>query len=89
MHALAMPLIQALASGLGLGRNYFDSAMSPDPYTRVKISRYPGQPVGSVEGQGLGLHNDSGLFTFILQDDIAGLQVLIDGKTEPPDGRVF
>lgn len=80
MHALAMPLIQALASGLGLGRNYFDGALSPDPYTRVKISRYPGQSAGADEGQGLGLHNDSGLFTFIVQDDVAGLQVLIDGK---------
>lgn len=80
MHPLAMSLIRALAQGLGLEQNHFDHTMEPDPYTRVKISRYPALPAGAVSGQGLGLHQDSGLFTFILQEEVPGLQVLLDGK---------
>ena len=80
MHTLATSLLRGLAQGLGLNSNYFDHTMEPDPYTRVKISRYPALPAGAVAGQGLGLHQDSGLFTFILQDEVPGLQVLLDGE---------
>jgi len=54
--------------------------MTPDPYTRVKIIRYPAQPDDGGSGQGLGLHNDSGIITLILQDSIPGLQVMSEGK---------
>ncbi|OED38137.1 hypothetical protein AB833_20875 [Chromatiales bacterium (ex Bugula neritina AB1)] len=80
IHPLGMALMQALATGLGQSANYFDNRMSPDAYTRVKIIRYPAQPEGAGSGQGLGLHHDSGIMTFILQDEIPGLQVLSEGK---------
>ena len=46
----------------------------------MKISRYPGQAAGPDSSQGLGLHHDSGLFTFILQNEVIGLQVQRDGE---------
>ena len=91
-------MIRALALGLGQKMDYFDSRMYPQPYTRLKISRYPGQPQkqdlkqnqGKDQGQnqsqgqdqGLGLHHDSGLFTLILQDQVPGLEVEIGGELQ-------
>lgn len=86
---VGLALMRALASGLGQPSNYFDLKMTPDPYTRVKIIRYPAQPASGGSGQGLGLHNDTGLITLILQDDVKGLQVMSEGKlvdVEPMDG---
>ena len=80
MESVAMELFRALAVGLDQDYHYFDDTMSPDPYSRIKISRYPGQPVALDSKQGLGLHHDSGLFTFILQNEVVGLQVERDGE---------
>jgi isopenicillin N synthase-like dioxygenase len=80
MHPVGMALMQAIAVGIGQGAKFFDNRMSPDPYTRVKIIRYPAQPETGGSGQGLGLHNDSGIITFIMQDAIPGLQVMSEGK---------
>ncbi len=77
---LGMALIRALAQGLGQQADYFDDRMTPDAYTRVKIIRYPAQPANGGSGQGLGLHHDSGILTFILQDDVPGLQVMSEDK---------
>lgn len=77
---LGMALMRALASGLGQQADYFDDRMAPDAYTRVKIIRYPAQPQNGGSGQGLGLHHDSGIMTFILQDEVPGLQVMSEGK---------
>ncbi len=77
---VGMALMQALARGLGQSAHYFDDRMSPDPYTRVKIIRYPAQPDDGGSGQGLGLHHDSGIMTFILQDEVPGLQVMSEGR---------
>lgn len=86
---LGMALMRALARGLGQAPDHFDDRMSPDPYTRVKIIRYPAQPEHGGSGQGLGLHHDSGIMTFILQDEVCGLQVMSEGKlidVEPVPG---
>lgn len=77
---VGMALMRALAKGLGQNTDYFDSRMTPDPYTRVKIIRYPAQPENAAAGQGLGLHNDTGIMTFILQGAVPGLQVMSNGK---------
>ena len=79
MQTLGMVLMRALAEGLELPSNYFDDRMSPSPYNRLKISRYPAQPEHANSGQGLGLHHDSGIMTFILQDATPGLQVMSNG----------
>ena len=80
VHPIGMSLIQALAQGLGQPSDYFNDRMSPNPYTRVKVIRYPAQPEEEKSGQGLGLHHDSGVMTFILQDQVPGLQVMSQGK---------
>ena len=77
---IGLALMRALAIGLGQPANYFDSKMTPQPYTRVKIIRYPAQPEHGGIGQGLGLHNDTGIITLILQDQIPGLQVMSKGE---------
>ena len=86
---VGMAVMRALAEGLGQSSDYFDDRMSPNPYTRVKIIRYPAQPDAGGSGQGLGLHHDSGIMTFILQDAVPGLQVMSDGAlidVEPRPG---
>jgi isopenicillin N synthase-like dioxygenase len=80
MHPMGMALMQAIAIGIGQRAHFFDDRMSPNPYTRVKIIRYPAQPEDGGSGQGLGLHNDSGIITFIMQDQVPGLQVMSEGK---------
>jgi len=77
---LGLALMRALADGLGQGAHFFDARMTPNPYTRVKIIRYPSLPEEERDGQGLGLHHDSGVLTFILQDETPGLQVMSEGK---------
>ena len=72
---LGLTLMRVLARGLGQSADYFDSRMTPDPYTRLKLIRYPGQPQIEDRSQGLGLHHDSGLFTMILQDGTSGLEI--------------
>ncbi|MEM7563168.1 MAG: 2-oxoglutarate and iron-dependent oxygenase domain-containing protein, partial [Pseudomonadota bacterium] len=89
MRQLSMELFRALAMGLGQPYHYFDHLMDPNPYFRIKISRYPTQTDPATAKQGLGLHHDSGLFTFIIQNGVSGLQVERDGQLqtiEPVEG---
>jgi isopenicillin N synthase-like dioxygenase len=82
MNYVSMELFRALAIGLGHPYEYFDHLMAPNPYFRIKISRYPVQHNPENAGQGLGLHNDSGLFTFIMQNEVNGLQVERNGQLQ-------
>jgi len=70
-------VLRAIALGLGQSADHFEPTTSPNPEVLVKIIRYPAAADGGSGGQGVGLHNDSGLLSFILQDDIGGLQVQI------------
>jgi len=71
MREVAATLAGALAESLGLRRNYFDDAFTPDPHLLLKLIHYPVQPLGKA-GQGVGVHRDSGFLTLILQDDRSG-----------------
>lgn len=82
MNHVSMELFRALAIGLGHPYDYFDHLMTPNPYFRIKISRYPVQHNPANAQQGLGLHHDSGLFTFIMQNEVSGLQVERDGQLQ-------
>jgi len=82
MNHISMELFRALAIGLGHPYAYFDGLMTPNPYFRIKISRYPAQHDPANARQGLGLHHDSGLFTFIMQNEVSGLQVERDGQLQ-------
>ena len=78
MDSLGVAVMRALALGLGQPMNRFDTTLTPNPYPRLKVMRYPAQSKSTDTGQGLGLHHDSGLLSFVLQDEVGGLQVQID-----------
>jgi len=83
MQPLGLTVMRALAVGLGQALDAFDSAMLPRGDVHVKIIRYPAQRLGHDTGQGVGLHHDSGVLTFILQDDTGGLEVLTNDGLVP------
>jgi isopenicillin N synthase-like dioxygenase len=75
MESLALSMLRALALGLGQPIDHFDSVMLPGGDTHVKVIRYPAQIPSADTGQGVGMHHDSGLLSFVLQDAVGGLQV--------------
>ena len=83
MHAMdgvGLAILRALALGLGQPLEHFDRVVLPRGDPHLKIIRYPAQPRDADTGQGVGMHHDSGLVSFVLQDDVGGLQVDLDGK---------
>ena len=92
MAVVGRAVLHALAIGLGQPAELFDPVVSPDPEVLVKIIRYPAAVDGDqrdanarVPGQGVGAHHDSGLITFIMQDEVGGLQVASgDGFIDAP-----
>ncbi len=79
MYEIGMLIIRALAVGLGLGADYFDSSFHPKGDARLKLIRYRVPETGG-SSQGVGWHHDTGFLSFIMQDKVGGLQVDIDGK---------
>ena len=79
MDRVGLAVLRALALGLGKPLHHFDDAVLPRGDPHLKIIRYPAQPRGARADQGVGMHHDSGLVSFVLQDDVGGLQVELDG----------
>jgi isopenicillin N synthase-like dioxygenase len=79
MDRVGLAILRALALGLGQRMDHFDDVVLPRGDPHLKIIRYPAQPRGARFDQGVGMHHDSGLVSFVLQDDVGGLQVEIDG----------
>ncbi len=75
MDSVGLAVLRALALGLGQPREHFDDTVLPRSDPHLKIMRYPAQPVTTTSDQGVGLHHDSGLVSFVLQDDVGGLEV--------------
>lgn len=72
MSALSQEFLHAVAECLSLPSNTFDSFIGK--MHRLKFIKYPNS---KTEGQGVGPHKDSaGLFTFLSQDSVGGLEVL-------------
>ena len=98
VHGVGVAVVEAIALGLGQPADRFTGGFVPDHDLHVKIIRYPVNPnANAAQGatnqgatnQGVGLHHDTGVATFILQSDVAGLQVMIDGElvtAEPMPG---
>lgn len=88
MSTVALTVLRGLALGLGQRENLFDDYMLPRGDPHLKLMRYP--PQVGVErqgegrkgevGQGVGMHHDSGLLSFVLQDDIGGLEVELEDR---------
>jgi isopenicillin N synthase-like dioxygenase len=79
MDRVGLAVLRALALGLGQPLERFDDAVLPRGDPHLKIIRYPAQPASSRRDQGVGMHHDSGLVSFVLQDDVGGLQVDLGG----------
>ena len=77
MHGLGLAVLRALALGLGLSIDAFDAAVLPRGDPHLKIMRYPGRTPNAGADQGVGWHHDSGLVSFVLQDDVGGLEVQV------------
>lgn len=75
MDSLGLAVLRALALGLGQRQDHFDDAVLPRGDPHLKIVRYPAQPAAADSAQGVGMHHDSGLVSFVLQDDVPGLEV--------------
>ncbi len=89
MDGVGLAILRALALGLGQRIDHFDHVVLPRGDPHLKIIRYPAQPRAADTGQGVGMHHDSGLVSFVLQDDVGGLQVELDGtlvEAEPKAG---
>ncbi len=85
MEAVGLDALRALALALGLPINQWDPGFLPSSDVHLKIIRYPGVPDRQGSSQGVGMHSDTGLLTFILQDDVGGLQVKIgDAMVDAP-----
>lgn len=77
MDGVGLAVLRALALGLGQPLEHFDAAVLPRGDPHLKIIRYPAADTRGSVGQGVGMHHDSGLVSFVLQDEVAGLQVQI------------
>ena len=66
---------KAWAVGLGLPDDYFVDKCSP-PMSILAFWHYPPYPA-DIDSWGVGPHTDYGMWTFLLQDDIGGLEVEI------------
>ena len=88
MRDVGVDIVRALALGLGQPKDRFTPGFVPDHELHVKIIRYPVRPDPDAD-QGVGLHHDTGVATFILQNDVAGLQVMVGDEmitAEPMPG---
>lgn len=88
MDRVGLAVLRALALGLGQPREHFNRYVLPRGDPHLKIIRYPAQPQGAAVDQGVGMHHDSGLVSFVLQDEVGGLQVqvgerLVDAVPKP------
>jgi isopenicillin N synthase-like dioxygenase len=80
MDRVGLAILRALALGLGQPLEHFDGVVLPRGDPHLKIIRYPAHPRDADTGQGVGMHHDSGLVSFVLQGAVGGLQVELDGK---------
>jgi isopenicillin N synthase-like dioxygenase len=78
MTEVAIKLLRAVAEALGQSADVFEPIYRGAPNQHIKIIRYPERGDASdaaASGQGVGPHKDSGFLSFILQDDVGGLEV--------------
>lgn len=85
---VGLAVLRALALGLGQPADHFDKFVRPRGDPHLKLMRYPSRPATDDTDQGVGLHHDSGLVSFVLQDEVGGLQVqlgaeLVDVEPRP------
>ena len=90
MTKLGQRVLEAVAVGLGLPRQWFRKHLTADPVVLFRIFHYPPSEA-AADDWGVGEHTDYGLLTLLGQDGNAGLQVhTADGWIDvPPDDNTF
>ncbi|GKE28897.1 probable 2-oxoglutarate-dependent dioxygenase ANS [Tanacetum coccineum] len=78
MKILAQKLLGLISTSLGLSSLFIEEAMG-ELYQNITISYYPSCPQPELT-LGLQSHSDMGFITLLIQDDVAGLQVLKDDE---------
>jgi isopenicillin N synthase-like dioxygenase len=76
---LGRTLLRAVARALGQPVERLTDWVTPTGEETIKLIRYPAPEPGEND-QGVGTHRDYGQLTFVLQDNVAGLQVERDGQ---------
>ena len=74
MEELATRLLRAFAIRLELEPDHFLPSFRK-PLTQLRLLHYPTQAPDTDEVLGVEAHTDTGAFTILLQDDVAGLEV--------------
>ncbi|SEB88457.1 Isopenicillin N synthase [Paramicrobacterium humi] len=78
--AVALRLLRTWAQALGAPDDVFDEAFAEDPFSLLKIVRYPGESNPEPK-QGVGAHRDGGVLTLLLvEPGKGGLQVEHEGE---------
>ncbi|KAL6992136.1 hypothetical protein U1Q18_010244 [Sarracenia purpurea var. burkii] len=77
MKALAQILLRLISESLGLSPFWIEEAVG-EFYQNITVSYYPPCPQPELT-LGLQAHSDMGAITFLIQDDVGGLQVHKDG----------
>ncbi|MCO5608753.1 hypothetical protein L7F22_062968 [Adiantum nelumboides] len=77
MKLLAQRLLSLISESLGLKPSYIQNAIG-EPYQNISLNYYPPCPQPELT-LGLQSHSDLGAITLLLQDDVGGLQVCVDG----------
>lgn len=80
MDRLGTAIMHAFVLSFNLPKDHFDYIFAPQGDARIKLIRYQSQLTKKDTGQGVGWHHDTGMLSFILQDDIGGLQIEVDGR---------
>lgn len=73
--ALGRKMHRAIAVDLGASPDYFEDKLDA-PLATLRLLHYPPHPATAMEGQmGAGVHTDYGNVTFLLPDNVGGLEV--------------
>lgn len=89
MERVARVVLGAIAVGIGLERDWFDTNLTGDPIMLFRIFHYlpvvdrrstTGGSVADTTGWGVGEHTDYGLLTLLAQDEVGGLEVRVDDR---------
>ena len=83
-HRLALQIMALCCEGLGADRNALDHHFQRGHSSFLRLNHYPStDPLAGVDAPpagpyGISQHSDAGAITVLLQDEVAGLQVLRD-----------